>query len=75
VLGGGTGDDGLPAAIRRLRLSNDDRWIAGVCGGIAALTGVEAWIWRLVFVLGLLASGFTALLYIVLWIFVPRDQG
>ena len=76
VLGGGSGngagDDGL-AAIRRLRLSNDDRWIAGVCGGIAALTGMEAWIWRLVFVLGLLASGFTALLYIVLWIFVPRE--
>ncbi len=36
---------------------------------------METWIWRLIFVLGLLASGFTALLYIVLWIFVPREQG
>jgi len=73
--GGGSsgGDSSLPAAIQRLRLSNNDKWIAGVCGGIAALTGVEAWIWRLVFVLGLLANGVTALLYLVLWIFVPRE--
>ena len=44
-----------------------------MCGGVAAVTGVEAWIWRLIFVLGMFAGGFTAILYIVLWIFVPRD--
>ncbi|MGB2818715.1 MAG: PspC domain-containing protein [Burkholderiaceae bacterium] len=60
-------------AINRLRLSERDKWIAGVCGGVAALTGVEAWIWRLIFVLGLLAGGFTAVLYIILWILVPRE--
>jgi phage shock protein PspC (stress-responsive transcriptional regulator) len=60
-------------AINRLRLSDRDKWIAGVCGGVAAVTGVEAWIWRLIFVLGLLAGGFTAVLYIILWIFVPRE--
>jgi len=64
---------GSPFAINRLRLSNADKWIAGVCGGIALLTGVEAWIWRLIFVLGLFAGGFTAVLYIILWIFVPRE--
>ena len=72
--------DGAPAAselssaaINRLRLSDQDKWIAGVCGGVAAVTGVEAWIWRLIFVLGLLAGGFTVVLYIILWIFVPRE--
>ncbi len=40
---------------------------------IAAITGVESWIWRLIFVLGLLAGGFTVVLYIILWIFVPRE--
>lgn len=60
-------------AINRLRLSNDDKWLAGVCGGIAAVTGVESWLWRLMFVLGLAAGGFTAVLYLVLWIFVPRN--
>jgi phage shock protein C len=68
---------GFPAsgalAVNRLRLSNDDKWIAGVCGGIAAITGVESWIWRLVFVLGLMVGGFTVVLYLIFWIFVPRD--
>jgi phage shock protein C len=68
---------GAPATasleINRLRLSNDDKWIAGVCGGIAASTGVEAWIWRLIFTVGLFFGGFTLLLYLLLWIFVPRQ--
>ena len=67
------GGPGAGLAINRLRLSDSDKWIAGVCGGVAVLTGVQAWIWRLIFVLGLCAGGFTALLYIVLWIFVPRE--
>ena len=74
VLGAGVGSSvSSSLAINRLRLSDSDKWIAGVCGGVAALTGVEAWIWRLIFVLGMFAGGFTAVLYIVLWIFVPRE--
>jgi len=73
LLGAGAGLPGSSLAINRLRLSDGDKWIAGVCGGVAALTGVEAWIWRLIFVLGMFAGGFTAILYIVLWIFVPRE--
>ena len=72
LLGGAAGGPDTSLAINRLRLSDSDKWIAGVCGGIAAVTGVEAWIWRLIFVLGLMAGGFTAVLYIILWIFVPR---
>ncbi|GAB4465843.1 MAG: hypothetical protein OHK0044_05020 [Burkholderiaceae bacterium] len=64
---------GSALSIDRLRLSDRDKWIAGVCGGIGAVTGVESWIWRLVFVLGLLFGGFTLLLYLLLWIFVPRE--
>ena len=67
---GSSGEDSL--AINRLRLSNDDKWIAGVCGGVAAVTGVESWIWRLLMVGGLFLGGATALLYLILWIFVPR---
>jgi phage shock protein PspC (stress-responsive transcriptional regulator) len=60
--------------LNRLRLSNTEKWIAGVCGGIAAATGVEAFVWRLIFVLGLFLGGFTLLLYLLLWIFVPRED-
>ena len=72
LLTGGTGGSDSSLAINRLRLSERDKWIAGVCGGVAEVTGVEAWIWRLIFVLGPMAGGFTAVLYIILWIFVPR---
>ena len=65
---------GAGLAINRLRLSARDKWIAGVCGGIARLTGVESWIWRMLFVLGLVFGGFTVFVYIVLWIFVPHED-
>ena len=73
LLAGDAGGSDSSLAINRLRLSDSDKWIAGVCGGVATVTGVEAWIWRLIFVLGLLAGGFTVVLYIILWIFVPRE--
>ena len=65
---------GAGLAINRLRRSERDRWIAGVCGGIGRLTGVESWIWRMLFVLGLVFGGFTVFVYAVLWIFVPREE-
>ena len=65
---------GADLAINRLRRTPGDRWIAGVCGGIARLTGVESWIWRMLFVLGVFFGGFTLFVYIVLWIFVPRES-
>jgi phage shock protein C len=65
---------GASLDINRLRRSARDKWIAGVCGGIGRLTGVEGWIWRMLFVLGLLFGGFTVFVYIVLWIFVPREE-
>jgi len=68
------GAPGGGLAINRLRLSDSDKWIAGVCGGVAEVTGVESWIWRLIFVLGLFAGGFTAVLYVIAWIFVPREE-
>jgi phage shock protein PspC (stress-responsive transcriptional regulator) len=66
----GAASDPLP--FNQLRLSNGDKWIAGVCGGIAAVTGVESWIWRVLMVAGLFLGGATILLYLILWIFVPR---
>ena len=59
--------------LNRLRRTASDSWIGGVCGGLGKLTGVESWIWRIIFVFGLLFGGFTLFAYIVLWIFVPRE--
>ena len=60
-------------AINGLRRSRDDRWVGGVCGGIARSTGTASWIWRLLFTLLVLFAGSGVLLYALLWIFVPED--
>jgi phage shock protein PspC (stress-responsive transcriptional regulator) len=61
------------ASINRFRRSTSDRWLGGVCGGLAVSTGVESWIWRILFTLLLFAGGAGLILYIVLWIFVPAE--
>jgi phage shock protein C len=60
-------------AVNALRRSRSDRWIAGVCGGIARATGLEAWAWRLIFAVLLLFGGTGLVLYVLLWIFVPLE--
>lgn len=60
-------------AINALRRSRRDRWLGGVCGGIARMTGVESWIWRLLFALLALCAGTGVLLYLLMWILVPAD--
>jgi phage shock protein PspC (stress-responsive transcriptional regulator) len=67
----GNGD--LASEFARLRRSRTDRWLGGVCGGIGLVSGVEAWIWRLVFVLFTVSFGFGLVIYILLWIFVTEE--
>ena len=61
------------AAINRFRRSRSDRWLGGICGGLATSTGLESWIWRLLFTLLLFLGGTGLIVYIVLWIFVPSE--
>ena len=60
--------------LNALRRSVHDRWFGGVCGGIAQVTGVASWVWRLVFVLSMLFAGTGLLLYVLMWILVPLEQ-
>lgn len=60
-------------AMNALRRSRDERWLGGVCGGIARLTGVETWIWRLLFAVLALFAGTGLLVYVLMWILVPAD--
>jgi phage shock protein C len=57
---------------RRLTLSHN-RWIAGVCGGIAEYFGWSALATRIVFVvISVLSAAFPGILvYIVLWAAMP----
>jgi phage shock protein PspC (stress-responsive transcriptional regulator) len=70
----GTASDGSFAAeLNLLRRSRTDRWIGGVCGGLARVSGVDSWVWRLVFALFTFTFGFGAVIYLLLWIFVPEE--
>lgn len=64
----------LVQEFNRLRRSRNDRWLGGVCGGLGRASGMEAWIWRLVFVLFTLTFGFGVAIYLLLWIFVPDEE-
>ena len=59
------------AGVNALARSRSDRWIGGVCGGIARATGMASWVWRVVFTALALCGGSGLLIYVLLWIFAP----
>jgi phage shock protein PspC (stress-responsive transcriptional regulator) len=67
------GDGTLCGELSSLRRSRTDRWLGGVCGGLALASGVDSWVWRLVFVLFTCTFGFGIAIYLLLWIFVPEE--
>lgn len=66
-----SGDGRLLAGVNALRRSRADRWIGGVCGGVARATGMASWVWRIVFTALALCGGSGLLIYGLLWFFVP----
>jgi phage shock protein PspC (stress-responsive transcriptional regulator) len=59
---------------RRLVRSRDDRWLSGVCGGIADYAGIDANLVRLVVVLGtVLGFGSLFVAYVAAWILMPQE--
>ena len=58
-----------------LRRSRHDRWIAGICGGLAEFFGLKAFWFRLIFFILLLPGGLPGLIpYVILWIIVPLEE-
>ena len=59
---------------KRLLRSSSDRWVAGVCGGIAEYFGWDTAIVRLAYVLlSVFSAAFPGLLvYIILWLIMPQ---
>jgi phage shock protein PspC (stress-responsive transcriptional regulator) len=58
---------------RRLSRPRDDRWIAGVCSGLARRSGMPPNLMRLLFVLSCLLPGPQFILYVALWIIIPSE--
>ena len=64
----------MPESSNPLRRSRQNRWIAGVCGGIAEWLGWSPTMVRILYVVvSIVSVGFPGTLaYIVLWIVVPK---
>lgn len=64
------------ASDKPLRRSNRDSWIAGVCGGLAEHFGLPPTRLRILYVIvSVLSAAFPGILvYIVLWLLIPRDE-
>ena len=57
---------------QRLTRSRNNRMIAGVCGGLADYSGIDATIVRILFVVLALAGGPGILIYLALWVILPK---
>ena len=55
----------------RLYRSRTDRWLGGVCGGIAEHFNIDPTIVRLAFVLLILLVGTGIIAYLIGWIVIP----
>ena len=59
----------------KMRLSDDDKWIAGVCGGIAKKFGIDSDVLRIITVILFLCPYVpVGLIYIILWIIMPSND-
>jgi phage shock protein C len=58
---------------KRLKRSRSETMIAGVCGGLGDYFGVDPTVIRLAFVLLALLGGHGILIYLILWIIMPRQ--
>ncbi len=62
------------AHINKLRRSASDKWLGGVCGGLAKFTQVESWLWRLVFFMAFVFGGMGLVAYLIAWVFIPEEN-
>jgi phage shock protein PspC (stress-responsive transcriptional regulator) len=58
----------------RLVRPRDNRWIAGVCSGLARRFGMSPNVMRLIFVISCLLPGPQFVAYIVLWVLMPDES-
>lgn len=49
--------------------SSNNSYFAGVCGGLENTTGIDAIVWRLIFVF----APSSLIVYLIMWIFTKKD--
>jgi phage shock protein C len=64
---------GAMDSTRKLYRSKTDRKVAGVCGGLAQYFNIDATLIRVLFVVLAVFGGAGLVLYLALWIIVPKE--
>jgi len=57
----------------KLYRSRDNRWIAGVCGGLAEFFGLSPKVVRIICALMIMVYGSGLIIYIILALFIPKE--
>ena len=72
-----SGLDGLFSSLRGfgVRRNTDERWLAGVCSGIADRLGIDPLIVRGALIVLLFVGGLGGLLYLIAWALLPDQNG
>lgn len=58
--------------MKRLVLSQKNKMLAGVCGGIAEYFGIDPTIVRIIWLIVTLFGGAGIIAYILCWLFIPK---
>src|SRR3989344_7803772 len=61
--------------MNKLHRSRNNRWIAGVCGGLGEYFNIDPTIIRIVFILLVLTDGLGLVLYFILALVIPKKGG
>jgi len=59
---------------KKLYRSRDERWIAGVCGGIGEYFDIDPTVIRVLFVLSSFIFGGGLWIYLILWVIIPLNK-
>lgn len=59
---------------KKLRLSQTDKKIGGVCGGLAKFLGIDSTAVRVAMALLVLVGGMSLLVYLIMWLIIPDES-
>lgn len=59
--------------VKKLYRSTEDRWLAGVCGGLAKYFNVDPTLVRVIFVILALVGLGGVIIYLILWVIIPPE--
>jgi phage shock protein C len=70
---GGAGGAGGFGGGKKLERKLSDRWVAGVCAGLADYSGIDVSLLRVIFAVLTMFGGVGAIAYLLAWALVPEE--